>query len=64
MQTLLQRGYKDLSILKRQATVSQMYATDRIVVEQYAPKNPIIASHEKYTIAPESPSLPEIKNEN
>lgn len=62
-QNLLQKGYKELAILKRQASISQMYAADKLVVEQYAPKNPIIASHEKFPVIPESPSLPEIENE-
>lgn len=62
-QVLLQKGYKDLEILKRQSTISQMYTSDRLVVEEYAPKNPIIASHEKFVIKPNSPKAPEIVEE-
>lgn len=63
VQNLLQRGHKELNVLKRQATISQMYAAERIVVEQHAPKNPIVASHEKFRIAPERPAVPELEND-
>lgn len=62
-QVLLQRGHKELAALKRQAVISQMYAAEKLVVEEYAPKNPIIASYEKFPIQPESPTLPKLNNE-
>ncbi|VVT50189.1 uncharacterized protein SAPINGB_P002645 [Magnusiomyces paraingens] len=62
-QVLIQKGHKELAVLKRQAIISQMYAAQKLVVEEYAPKNPIIASYEKFPIQPESPRLPKIDNQ-
>lgn len=56
----MQRGNKELAVLRRQSVISQMYFNDedsKLIVEHSAPRNKIVASHEHYKVEPKSPQL-------
>lgn len=57
LQNLMQRGSSELEVLKRQSAISQMYMAEKVIVEHAAPKNKIVASHERYLVEPKSPKV-------
>lgn len=52
IQELFQKGYKELDVLKRQSTISQMYQGEKVIVEHDRPKNRIVSSHDSLSVKP------------